>query len=707
MTVALGRSGILLAFLAAVVGAGTLAVGLARRRPSLLLAGRMYAWLVLGGAVVATAAIEHALITHDFQILYVAQNNSRQTPLLYDVTGMWSALQGSLLLWGLVLAGYGAAMVTRFRRRAADPFLGWATLVVYAISAFFFALMVGPANPFATVTGAPPANGPGPDPLLQNRVLVAFHPPLLYLGVVGFTVPFAFAIAALATGRVGERWQLETRRWTLFAWCFLTLGIVLGAWWSYQVLGWGGFWAWDPVENAALLPWLCATAYLHSTMAQERRGLLRVWNVSLLVAAFSLTLLGTFLTRSGVIQSVHAFSNSNLGPALLGLFLAVVVTSVVLIGWRGDALRGDGAIAHPFSREGAILLNNVAFAAFAAVVLVGTVFPLFAQAFQHQQVTVGAPYFDAATIPIVLTLLFLMALAPVLPWRRTTAETVGRRMLVPGVAAALVMAAATAAGTHGAELVAAYGLAAFAGTSALRSIVLAVTASHRAGAGALHGALGRSSGGMVVHLGIVVVAVAAASATSFGHRGQVTLRQGQSTRIFATSLTYERTATLATPAETSIVSYVLVDGSKVLRPALSQFGSATTFVGSPSVASNVRRDVYLTLVSPPTAKAGAVTIGVIVQPLVAWLWIGGGMVLLGSLIAAAPRRRRGRSQPARSSRAEPGARGGQGAPTPEVPAGSEPASGDGSPAGRTRPLSPVGRFGVVAPEALRGGGEPT
>ncbi len=266
------------------------------------------------------------------------------------------------------------------------------------MAAFFFGLMAGPADPFRTVAGAVPANGLGPNVLLQDNALVAFHPPILYLGFVGFTIPFAFAIASLITGRIGEGWQLATRRWTLFAWAFLTVGIVLGAWWSYQVLGWGGFWAWDPVENASFLPWLCATAYLHSVLVQERRGLLRVWNLSLVIATFSLTILGTFLTRSGVIESVHAFSDSDIGPLLLGFFGAVMATGVGLIAWRGDRLRSPGGIdshGQPGGRvpgeQPPLRRRLPSWSCSERCSLCST------RRFADQQVTVGAPYFNAMT----------------------------------------------------------------------------------------------------------------------------------------------------------------------------------------------------------------------------------------------------------------------------------------------------------------------
>ena len=276
-----------------------------------------------------------------------------------------------------------------------------------------------------------------------------FHPPILYLGYVGFTVPFAFAIAALITGRVGEGWLMATRRWALYAWGFLTVGILLGGWWSYEVLGWGGVWGWDPVENASFLPWLTGTAYLHSVLVQERRGMLRVWNISLLVATFSLTILGTFITRSGVLQSVHAFSNGTIGPYLLGFFGVIVAVSLGLIVWRGDRLRSPGAIDSPVSREGAFLANNVIFTVFAFIVLLGTVFPLIVESLQDRQIAVGPPFFDRLSMPIGITLLFLMAVAPVLPWRKASTELLRDRLFWPAWCGAGALAISVIVGADG------------------------------------------------------------------------------------------------------------------------------------------------------------------------------------------------------------------------------------------------------------------
>ena len=650
----LGHTGVLLGFAAAVVGAVVIAVGLLRGRGSTMRSGQLYAPVILLGGIVAVVAMEHALVVHDFSLTYVADNNSRSTPLLYSVTGLWSALAGSILLWALVLGGYATAMVWRFRRRSDEPLVAWATLVVYAVAAFFFGLMLGPADPFQHIVGAIPTNGLGPNTLLQDNPLVLIHPPLLYLGFVGFTLPFAFAVASLITGRLDEDWQSETRRWTLFAWAFLTMGILLGAWWSYEVLGWGGFWGWDPVENAALLPWLVGTAYLHSVMVQQRRGLLRIWNLSLVVAMFSLTILGTFLTRSGVIQSVHAFSDSDLGPLLLGFFGLVLVTGVGLIAWRGDRLRSPGGIDSPVSREGAFLANNLLFVAFALIVLLGTVFPLLYQALNGGSVTVGAPYFNRFFIPVGLCLLFLMAVAPALPWRKTTVEVMRSRLTVPAAVGVLVVVACVIAGIHGVEPLLAFGLGGFAAASAARALVLSVrsawrtarsggAAPVRAALAGWRGLVGRANGGMVVHIGVVVIAVGLAAATSFIHRGELLLARGQTETFAGHTVTFVGTRIVTTPSHTAEQAVLRVDRG-TFTPAIRQFGTGTQAVGTPAIDSSWRDDVYLTIVSIPD-KGAVWTFGVVEQPLVMWLWIGAGLMAAGSVLSAVPGRRRRPTDP--------------------------------------------------------------
>jgi cytochrome c-type biogenesis protein CcmF len=652
----LGHTGVVLGFAAAIVGITVIAVGLIKGRSSTIRNGQVYAPVILLGGVLAVVAMEHALLVHDFSLAYVADNNSRDTPVLYSITGLWSALAGSILLWGLVLGGYATAMVWRFRRRSGEDLIGWATLVVFVVAAFFFGLMLGPADPFQHVAGAVPANGPGPNSLLQDNPLVLIHPPMLYLGLVGFTLPFAFAVASLITGKLDEDWQGETRRWTLFAWAFLTMGILLGAWWSYEVLGWGGFWGWDPVENAALLPWLVGTAYLHSVMVQQRRGLLRIWNLSLVVAAFSLTILGTFLTRSGVVQSVHAFSDSTIGPLLLSFFGLVVVTGVGLIAWRGDRLHSRGGIDSPISREGAFLANNVLFVGFAAIVLLGTVFPLLYQALNPQSsVAVGAPYFNRFFIPVGFALLFLMAVAPALPWRKSTLEVMRGRLAVPAALGVLVVVGCVLAGVRGLEPLLAFGLAAFAGGSAGRALVLSVRGAYRnarstgaspsrSAVDGWRGLVGRANGGMVVHIGVVVVAIGLAAATSFLHRGEIQLAKGQSTNFVGHQIAFVGTRQVNSPSRSAFEAVLQVDSRGTFTPAISQFGSGTQAVGTPAIDSSWRNDLYLTIDSIPSS-GNVWTFGVVEQPLVMWLWIGAILIGVGSVLSAIPGRRRRPTDP--------------------------------------------------------------
>ncbi len=635
MNASIGTAAVVLAFVAACSGLVVVAHGLIRRRSRHATLMVPYATLVVIGAVVAFAAMERAFIQRDFTVRFVAENGSHRTPALFEATAVWSGLQGSILLWGLVLALYLAAVLWAFRRRLADPLLGWAVVVLFAVCAFFFGLMLGPANPFVRFNPPLGFDGSGPNPLLQNHPLMAFHPPMLYLGYVGFTVPFAFAIASLITGRVGEGWLLATRRWTLFAWGFLTAGIVLGAWWSYEVLGWAGYWAWDPVENSSFLPWLTGTAYLHSVMIQERRGMLRVWNISLLCATFALTILGTFLTRSGVIQSVHAFSEGSVGPILLGFFAVVVLGSVGLIGWRGDRLRSPGRVDSPWSREGAFLLNNVLFAAFAFVILLGTVFPLVVEALRDRRVSVGPQYFNTMTMPIGMALLFLMAVAPVLPWRKASGELLSRRLLWPAWAAVAAVTVAALVGARGLTPFLAFGLGGFAGGAAARQVILA---TRRQG---WRGLVGRANGGMIVHLGVVLIAVGMAASSSYLRDSEFALVPGQTATIGDHTVKYLGLRTVERDEKRSYVASVQIDGDEIHEPSYNLFRGAGQGIGEPSVATSFVEDVFLTLEQPlPLGPDDAATIRVIVQPLVAWLWTGGALMALGTALAAFPGRRR-------------------------------------------------------------------
>ena len=634
MNVALGRAGVTLGLVAALLGAITVGYGLIRRRPDLVRLSRFYAALVLLGGLVAIVAMERALITRDFTVQFVADNGSTKTPALYNFATVWGALEGSIILWSTILGGYLMAVVIKFRHRLADPLVGWALFTMLLVALFFFYLMAGPANPFRNFSPPPGFDGPGPNPLLQNHPLMAFHPPMLYLGYVGFTVPFAFAIAALITGRVGEGWLLATRRWTLIAWGFLTVGIILGAWWSYEVLGWGGYWAWDPVENASFMPWLTGTAYLHSVLVQERRGMLRVWNISLLCATFALTILGTFITRSGVLESVHAFTESSIGPSLLAFFTIVVLSTVVLIGWRGDRLRSPGRIDSPISREGAFLANNVLFGAFAFVILLGTVFPLVVEALNNDRISIGVPYFSRMTMPIGLALLFLMAIAPVLPWRKASGELLRHRLLWPAWIGVGCMVLSVVLGARGLAPVVAFGLGGFAGGSAGRQLVLA---ARRQG---WRGLVGRANGGMVVHLGVVIIAVAFAASSSYVRQAEFTLQVGQSATFSGHTLTFEGTNLKEESAKSVQQALVRIDGTGPWAPSLNRFANGAQTIGTPSVRSTLTDDVALSVIDIEGTDAPVLTLRVTVQPLIIWLWIGGGVMALGTLLSVFPGRRR-------------------------------------------------------------------
>ena len=643
----LGRISIYLALFAALGGIGAQVLTLRRGTPS-----RALLWSVVSLVGVASAFVvmEFAFVTHNFSLAYVAENNATFTPLLYSLTGVWSALEGSILLWSLVLGGLLSAVVVRYRREASDPVVVWATLVMFVVAAFFLLVMAGPADPFVH-NPAHVLQGQGPNALLQDNILVAIHPPLLYIGFVGFTVPFAFAIAMLATGRVHERWPLEQRHWTVLAWGALSVGIVLGSWWSYQVLGWGGFWGWDPVENAALLPWLTATAYIHSVVVQDRRGLFRVWNLSLAVATFALTILGTFFTRSGVLQSVHAFASSTLGPVLISFFFVTVGLGVALIAWRGDALRTATGVEHPLSREGLFVANNIVFVGFAIVVLLGTVFPLLYQAINGVQVTVGTPYFAAIAGPAGIFLLALMAVAPVVPWRSVSGATTWSRIRTTAWISLATTVVLLLAGVHHWPVLVAVFLAVAAAGAATRTLVGVVQAARQRGD--LWSAWrAPSTAGMVVHLGVVLLAIGIVVSTSYTSRSEVTLASGQRTVVGGQTIGFGGFAQVSNALEHQTQLVVTV-GGRTIRPAITTFnGRSSQSVGTPAIDSNLLRDVYVTFdaigqnssVSGAQVQtgvaAGSVVLGVTVEPLLAWLWIGGLFIGFGSALSMGRRRHR-------------------------------------------------------------------
>ncbi|HEX6639651.1 MAG TPA: cytochrome c-type biogenesis CcmF C-terminal domain-containing protein, partial [Thermoanaerobaculia bacterium] len=429
MIAPLGRILILASLLAAAAGAVLgFTAGRTRSLEGLKWA-RRFAWLYSAFIVGAALLMEYALLTHDFSVGYVAQVGSRSVPTWVTIVSLWSSLEGSILFWGLVLGAY-IALATYLSGDKYTEYQPDAIGVWLGSAAFFSFLIAGPANPFLTIAN-PQLDGPGPNPLLQNHLLMAIHPPFLYLGYVGMTIPFGLACAALIKGRLGHGILKPLREALMLPWIFQTIAIMLGGWWAYEVLGWGGYWAWDPVENASLLPWLTATAALHSIMVVERRGILKGWTITLIQATFLLVILGTFMTRSGVFNSVHSFTQSAIGPTLLGFLAAALLFSIGLLAFRIDKLESDGRIEGAASREAMFLVNNLLFVLLTFTVLIGTVFPLIVEAVNGKQMSVGRPYFDSMVVPIGAVLLFILGVGPALPWGRATGEQVKKALLPP------------------------------------------------------------------------------------------------------------------------------------------------------------------------------------------------------------------------------------------------------------------------------------
>jgi cytochrome c-type biogenesis protein CcmF len=597
---------------------------------------------LLGGALLAMGALEVGLLTNDFSIAYIARNHARGTPLLFTIAGAWAALEGSIVLWGLILAGYTTWV---YRRMHGPDRVGAAALAVMgAVAIFFFGLMATAANPFHTLAQVP-ADGFGANPLLQNHVLMAIHPPVLYLGYVGMTVPFAFAIAALVSGDGSTEWLERTRRWTLVAWAFLSLGILLGAWWSYEVLGWGGYWAWDPVENASFLPWLTATAFIHSAVVQRRRGMLQAWNVALVIGTFSLTILGTFLTRSGVVASVHSFTQSAVGPALLGFLLVVLVGGFGLFAARGHLVASTPRLDSLASREGVFLFNNLLLALFAFVVLVGTLYPMILEAFTGDRVSVGAPWFDRSAIPIGLVLVFAMGVGPMTPYRMARGAVMWRRVRLPLQIAAAVTAGCVVLGVRPITVLITIAVATFVVAGILRhahEVVWSRPGSWFQEVRRLPGSDPGYWGGMIAHVGVALVAVAIAFSGSFGARQEITLAVGDSAPFEGYTLTYRSPFLRQEPNRTVIgASIELRRGDALLgtlEPRLNQYPNQVQAIPTPSVRTGIREDVYLSLVRIQQDSA-TVSVDAFRFPLMWLLWTGGLIVFLGGLTAYAGGRR--------------------------------------------------------------------
>lgn len=591
---------------------------------------------------IATISMVVALVTHDFSVSYVAAVGSRTTPLLFTVISLWGALEGSILFWAWVLAMYAAAVVWLHHRRPGN-LIPYASMVLLVVAAFFAILLVGPADPFLPVFPVP-ADGPGPNTLLQNHILMAVHPPLLYLGYVGMSVPFAFAIAAIISNEATSNdWAILSRRWTLASWGFLSAAIIAGMWWSYEVLGWGGYWAWDPVENASFLPWLTATAYLHSVMVQERRNMLRLWTLNLCVATFVLTILGTFLTRSGILSSVHAFTTGAIGYYFLAFIAIVLAATLVLVAGHSDRISTKGKLGGAASRETVFLLNNLFLTAVMLTVLVGTLYPLIAEAIRGVKVSVGEPFFNRMAVPAMVALIFLMGVGPALPWGSTTWEDARKRLVPPSIGALIMAVIAIIAGARSIYPILAFAFVGYAAFGNLREYWIGMRARRRAHGEswpvALFGLMrgnGRTYGGYVAHIGVLLVALGITASSTFRTEREATLVPGQSLTVAGKTVRLKGVWGRDEPQRSVIGATLDVlrkDGSvaTTLEPKMNFYKVSDQPVPTPDVHSGIKGDLYANLMAFDPNGANA-TVKIIVEPLVPWIWFGGLVVVIGAVI---------------------------------------------------------------------------
>ncbi|NBC95003.1 MAG: heme lyase CcmF/NrfE family subunit [Deinococcus-Thermus bacterium] len=642
----LGSASLLLALAFALWGMVGGAIGAIRRDARLLTSARMAAFATFLAMTAAIAIMEIALLTDDFSVSYVADTSRSTSPLWVKVVTLWAALEGSLLLWGWLLSGYWALLAWMAPNTPLRP---WALTVMATVQSFFVAVPAVVAPPFQTVSPVP-MDGPGPNPLLQNHWMMAVHPVLMYLGFVGLTVPFAYAMAALITKRPGSEWMQHTRRWTLVGWGFLTAAIIAGGWWSYEVLGWGGYWAWDPVENVSFLPWLTATAFIHSVQVQERRRMLKAWNLLLITLTFSLTLFGTFLTRSGVVSSVHAFGDGPVGPVFLAFFLAVMAGSLGLVAWRWDQVRDRADLDHPVSREGTFLAGNVLFLAVTFAVLLGTIFPLFVEAVSGDKVTVGAPFFDQATLPLWMGVLALMGIGPLLPWRRAPDQSLRRNLTWMLAVAAVAAGVSAALGMRGVYPLLTVALIGWNLASVTLLLLGAVVPRVRVGTRSVAQVLvsyahenRRRFGSMVVHFGVVVIAVGILGSSAYRVDEQIRVDIGGSTMFQGHELTVVDRFMERTDQRISAGAIVEVRrGDRLvdtLRPRINSFAGQQMTVPTPSVMYTPWYDIYLNVAGSVGPGQDFVVLRAVRSPLITWIWIGGVILALGTLYALTPSRR--------------------------------------------------------------------
>jgi cytochrome c-type biogenesis protein CcmF len=647
----LGRPSLIAALVFAIIAVAFSALGARRRRSDLTAVGTRATVATAGFVGIAALALVNALFNHDFSVAYVASYSSRSLTGPYTIAALWGGMEGSLLLWTLLLTVFSA--IALGRAPAQTPRLaGWAGAVLGGVALFFLALLLGPADPFARLTDVP-ADGSGLNPLLQSPGML-IHPPLLYTGFVGFSIPFAFAMAALFTGRLDDSWFTATRRWTLFAWSALSIGIVLGGAWAYTELGWGGYWAWDPVENASFMPWLTATAFLHSVVIQEKRRMFKVWNVVLILLTYVLAVFGTFLTRSGILSSIHTFTEGDTGKLFLPFLAFMLLGGIAVVAARADRLRSENRFDSLFSRESAFLLNNVLFVAAAFTVLWGTIYPIIAEATSGIRLSVGPPFFNSVFVPVGLAIVGLTGIGPLMSWRRMSKGSFGRVVRAPLIAGAVLVTILAAAGIGNPGTLLALGLCTFTAT-AIGGEFARGSRIYRARGTRWGPALAdtllrnrRRYGGYVVHLGVVLLVIGLAGAAFRIERG-AQLDIGQRMQVGEYTLVYDalERGRSAEKEINAVELDVMRGGDRIatLRPELNFHIAQRQRQSEVAIRTTPVEDLYVVVTT--LDSDGSAALRAFVNPLTWWIWAGAAVMLSGMAVVmtgASPVGIRGRAE---------------------------------------------------------------
>lgn len=648
-----GYAALITAFVVAVYAAVAAFVGSRARIQELWQSARNGVFVVFGLTSIASGALVYSFFARDFGIRYVAEHSSSDLPLTYTFAGWWAGQEGSLLFWAWVLSLLAVIVVVQGEKRHREQ-IPYVAAVMMGILGYFLGVIAFAANPLEKMPLAV-SEGAGLNPLLRTSDMIS-HPTTLLLGYTIFAVPFAFAMAALISGRLDDWWIRSTRRWTLVAWLFLSLGNLFGMVWAYRVLGWGGYWSWDPVENAALMPWLTGTAFLHSVMIQQRRGMLKVWNMALIIITFSLCLFGTTVTRSGILSSVHAFAMGAVGPLLLALLAVVLVGSLGLLWMRLPGLRSEHRLDSMVSREASFLANNLLLVGAAFAVFWGTIFPLVSEAVRGVKVAVGPPFYEQVAGPIFLVLIVLIGVCSLIGWRKASVENLVRNFVFPTILAAAVAAALYLLGLRPGLAVVAFAALAFAAATIVLEFYRGVRARHRFYDDSYLVAVPRlvwrrrhRYGGYIVHLGVILLAMGIIGSQMFSANAEATLAPGESMEIRDYTLTFNGLEETSSADSTEVTGALdvsrdgkdagTIEGSKRFE------GRDGEPVTDPGIWTGVREDLYVILGG--WTEEGEATFKVFVHPLIMWIWIGGGVLVAGTLIAFWPDIREERRVPVR------------------------------------------------------------